>query len=233
MEYNYDIKTMNKKRILFTIIIVTQGLLIKFLPEYWLIIILLSCIIFTILTSSKFQVESREITLDTHFLFNAINTIIYYCRADANIARRLLLDLSGYLRYFLENRNITVKLKYELDVLDEYLSIQKARFQEKFDYSIEESDSEFIIFKNSIIDLCYFLLREGIIKSKGSGRIDIIDIIEKDHLLLEINYFGKFPQNIDEFSMNFHRKYGYEIKTTRNDNGVILRIVMAKNNLKE
>ena len=70
MEKNYDIKIMNKKRISFTIIIITQGLLIKFFPEYWLITILLSCIIYTVLTSSKFQVKGREITLDTHFSFS-------------------------------------------------------------------------------------------------------------------------------------------------------------------
>jgi two-component system sensor histidine kinase ChiS len=68
-----------------------------------------------------------------HFLYNALNTIIAFCWTDPEKAGHLLLSLSDYLRGSI-NFNSTeqfIPLQQELELVQSYLTIEKARFEEK------------------------------------------------------------------------------------------------------
>ena len=80
--------------------------------------------------------------LDPHFTLNVINSIIYsieyadrkqagdQLRQFANLYRNMLLSASSIQRTIAE----------ELDFCDEYLSLEKMRFGEKFNYKISVPD---------------------------------------------------------------------------------------------
>jgi len=68
-----------------------------------------------------------------HFLYNALNTISAYSLDDAQGARDLLAKLSRYLRGSFDFGNLDrlVPLRKELEFVEAYLSIEKARFGER------------------------------------------------------------------------------------------------------
>ncbi|TXK68910.1 response regulator [Paenibacillus sp. N3.4] len=65
-----------------------------------------------------------------HFLFNAFTTIISVSYSDIGKARDLLGDLSEYLRgsFDFHNRERLVSIHKELELVESYLKIEKARF---------------------------------------------------------------------------------------------------------
>ncbi|MFT3829005.1 MAG: histidine kinase [Opitutaceae bacterium] len=67
--------------------------------------------------------------LHPHFLFNTLNTIVEFVRSDPGRAEDMLLDLSELLRHALRasDRHV-VPLAEELELLERYLEIQRARF---------------------------------------------------------------------------------------------------------
>ena len=69
--------------------------------------------------------------VNPHFLFNALNTIMAVVRKDPDQARSLLLHLSNYFRKNLKRSGELATLEEELDHVNSYLVIQKARFGDK------------------------------------------------------------------------------------------------------
>ncbi len=70
--------------------------------------------------------------LHPHFLFNTLNTIVEFVRSDPARAEEMVLDLSELLRHSLRaaDRHV-VPLAEELELLERYLDIQRARFGER------------------------------------------------------------------------------------------------------
>lgn len=82
------------------------------------------------LTRAHLQVLKMQ--LDPHFLFNALNTISVLVYRDPEGADRMICLLSDFLRLSLQNADREqVRLEEELDFLEHYLAIQRARFGER------------------------------------------------------------------------------------------------------
>ena len=70
--------------------------------------------------------------LRPHFFFNALNTISVICgREKALQAQQLIFRLADFLRHTLKRESESVTLKEEMTFIDDYLEIEKARFQDK------------------------------------------------------------------------------------------------------
>lgn len=73
-----------------------------------------------------------------HFLFNSLNTLKALIKKDSDKAEDYLLKLSDFLRAsFLSNLPNAQKLKDELKLCNDYLEMQKMRFGNALQYSIE------------------------------------------------------------------------------------------------
>jgi two-component system, LytTR family, sensor kinase len=82
------------------------------------------------LTRAHLQVLKMQ--LDPHFLFNALNTISVLVYRDPEGADRMICLLSDFLRLSLQSADREqVRLEEELDFLEHYLAIQRARFGER------------------------------------------------------------------------------------------------------
>ena len=80
--------------------------------------------------------------------FNAINTISALVRIDSEKARKLLLQLSQFFRSNLQGaRNNTITLEKELQQVEAYLSLEQARFPNRFhiDYHIDKQYHHILI----------------------------------------------------------------------------------------
>lgn len=77
----------------------------------------------------RMQLDALRSRAQPHFLFNVLNTIASLIRDDAELAEQTVHRLADLLRYALEAARVdTVPLARELEVVAEYLEVQRARF---------------------------------------------------------------------------------------------------------
>ncbi len=82
-----------------------------------------------LLTLAELKVIQAQV--NPHFLFNTLNTIIAIVRKDADRARELLIHLSHFFRKNLKRSSDLSTLEEELDQVASYLTIEKARFEDR------------------------------------------------------------------------------------------------------
>jgi LytS/YehU family sensor histidine kinase len=88
------------------------------------------------------RLETLKSQLNPHFLFNTLNMISSVMYDDVKTADKMIANLSSMLRSTLNRPSeVLHSLKEELTVLNYYLEIMKARFNDKLkiNFSIEEN----------------------------------------------------------------------------------------------
>ncbi len=86
------------------------------------------------------QLETLQMQLHPHFLFNALNAISSIVYEDAHAADRMIGALSDFLRRVLRtDKTLEVPLYEELEVLDLYLRVMRARFEDKLECTVTAS----------------------------------------------------------------------------------------------
>ena len=84
------------------------------------------------------QLTALQARTNPHFLFNSINTVASLIPDDPALAERTLERLADLFRYALDStRTRTVPLKQELEMVQDYLAIQRARFGERLETHVE------------------------------------------------------------------------------------------------
>jgi len=140
----------------------------------------------------KFYEEKRNAELrflhaqiKPHFIFNALNTIISISRYNVESSRKLLCDFSIYLQksFDLKNENQFTSLKDELELVNVYLNIEKARFEERIEIEMVLPENQEMnvpvcvlqpIVENAIV--------HGILNKPEGGNI-YINIVDKEDKL--------------------------------------------------
>jgi len=84
------------------------------------------------------QYELLKQQVNPHFLFNSLNTLKYLVESGDSQAVHFLLKLSDFYRFTLESRKHNlVQLLDELETLDAYLYLLKARFENGLMFSVD------------------------------------------------------------------------------------------------
>lgn len=111
-----------------------------------------------------------------HFLYNALNTIIATCPVDPDQATELLILLSEYLRssFDFQNRDQLSSLKKELALVDAYLTLEKARFDDRLNVVFDIAVSEDVLIPPlSIQPIVENAVGHGIMKKAEGGTVRI------------------------------------------------------------
>lgn len=87
-----------------------------------------------LLTQSEIKLLHAQV--NPHFLFNALNTLVAVIRHDSDQAARLVQYLSTFFRKNLKRSAEIVTLADEIEHIDAYLQIEKARFQQRLQVHI-------------------------------------------------------------------------------------------------
>jgi sensor histidine kinase YesM len=91
------------------------------------------------LTSSMNEIELGNLRaqLNPHFMFNALNSIRALIDEDPKMAKLSVTRISRILRSSLvAGRRKLVPLKEEIELVKDYLSLEKIRYEERLDYAI-------------------------------------------------------------------------------------------------
>jgi len=92
-----------------------------------------------LLTEARLQALASQI--NPHFLFNTLNSVSSLIRSDPHQARLMVLKLSRILRRLLRKHDNFNRLREEVDFIEDYLSIEVARFGDKLRF-VKEVDAE-------------------------------------------------------------------------------------------
>ena len=87
-----------------------------------------------LLVKAEYKVLQSQI--NPHFIFNSLNTISSFIREKPSEARELLIALSTYFRNSIETRDGLVSIYEEMEYVDAFLQLVKARFGDRLDISI-------------------------------------------------------------------------------------------------
>ncbi|MEI8370629.1 MAG: histidine kinase [Planctomycetia bacterium] len=82
------------------------------------------------------ELQRLEAQLQPHFLFNAL-TAVLACRHDPEAVASVTIGLSEHLRFCLSRQGALELLSREIDALEHYLAVQRARFGKTLDCRID------------------------------------------------------------------------------------------------
>lgn len=90
---------------------------------------------------ARAQLQNLSAQLQPHFLFNALNAISSVMYEDVERADRMVTSLSELLRASLRaSRDQQIALSEELEVLERYLELMRARFGERLRVEVDVDD---------------------------------------------------------------------------------------------
>lgn len=193
------------------------------------------------------ELKALQSQINPHFLFNAINTIVSFCRTDIEKARQLLINLGDYFRNTLSNNEDYVNIETELSHVNAYLSIEKARFDEKLKIEISIDEKvDCLLPQLTLQPIVENAIKHGLIPKKNGGTIIIkaekIDMethitiedtgVGIDEKIIEQLYNNKLKDNKIGLS-NVHNRlksiygqeYGLKI-SNREAGGTIVKIII-------
>ncbi|MBV7276277.1 histidine kinase [Clostridiaceae bacterium UIB06] len=186
--------------------------------------------------ASKAEFKALRAQIEPHFLFNTLNTISSFCRTNPTRAKELIINLSNYFRQTLKRVDKFTSLKDELEFLQSYLVIEKARFGERLELVIDIPEDmmntkmpAFIlqpIIENSI--------KHGILPKPLGGTVTVKAFYQEDEVKFSIEDTGvgmkeeklrevvtKWPgiglKNVNErLKLLYGENYGLDISTELN-----------------
>ncbi|MEK5507568.1 ATP-binding protein [Paenibacillus sp. FSL P4-0113] len=112
-----------------------------------------------------------------HFLYNALNVIVSTVAVDPDKAAELLMELSQYLRgsFDFQNRENTVPLSKELELVESYVALEKARFEERLQVTVEVGRNiRSLIPPLSIQPIVENAIRHGVMQRATGGTVRVV-----------------------------------------------------------
>ena len=180
------------------------------------------------------ELKLAQAQINPHFLFNALNTIIAVIRKDADQARDLLLHLSNFFRKNLKRTTDISTLAEELDHVQSYLKIEKARFGDQLtlEMDIDENLLNLRLPVFSLQPLIENAVKHGISQLLGPGRVRLSAHRQDENVVIEIednagNYQERgqmgLGMNIVEKRIKnlYGEQYGLEVSCRRQEKTLI------------
>ena len=134
-----------------------------------------------------FELKALQAQINPHFLYNTLDSIHWMARAHhAPDISKMVSALGTFFRHSLNKGNEYTTIENELNQISSYVSIQKIRFEDKFDvvYDIDENLLHCTIVKLTIQPLVENSIIHGFDEIEEGGMITIRIYPEDDIYLL-------------------------------------------------
>lgn len=147
--------------------------------------------------ATEAELRALRAQLNPHFLFNALTTIGYLIRAEPERAVETLLRLTGVLRAVLRApAGEMVTLGEEIELIESYLAVEKARFEERLQVRIDVPSALLRMRMPALLlqPLVENAIKHGISPSLRGGELRIVARVESEGrsewLTVEVNDTG-------------------------------------------
>lgn len=121
------------------------------------------------------EIKALHAQINPHFLFNALNTIVSFIRFRPEKARELLINLGEYFRRNLHDSGGFVTLAEELEHIEAYLAIERARFGEKLqvEYAIDPGVEKYVVPGLVLQPLVENAVKHGLLPKREGGVVKV------------------------------------------------------------
>jgi two-component system sensor histidine kinase YesM len=140
------------------------------------------------------ELRSLQAHIKPHFLYNTLDTINWMARKrGADDVAEVVASLSSLFRIGLSKGNDIILLSEEMAHIQSYLTIQKARYRDKLNYSIHMDPvlQDVMILKIVLQPIVENAIYHGIKERRGSGHVDIHAKEENGCLVISVTDDGK------------------------------------------
>ena len=155
------------------------------------------------------RLASLTSQINPHFLFNTLNSVASLIRSDRDTAREVVFKLSTILRHRLQKQDTFSPLREEIALIDDYLSIEVVRFQDKLKIVKEfEHETLSVLVPSMLLQpLVENSIKHGLGPKVGGGTIWLSSALRNRRLQIEIEDDGVgIP--VERMPDIFHRGIG-------------------------
>ena len=159
------------------------------------------------------QFRALQFQIDPHFLYNTLETIKWSAVEEmglGNKVSKMLTKVAKLYRFGLENDDVIISLKEELDFLKLYIEILRIRFGDsiKFHWQIDESLYDSTIIKMCLQPIVENAIQHGLRPKNYLGNITISASCEEEFLYISIENDGQVMSKEEMDKLNDKLKTG-------------------------
>ncbi|AWX44597.1 hypothetical protein HME9304_01600 [Flagellimonas maritima] len=150
--------------------------------------------------------------LNPHFLFNALNAIQYFVASEKKqSALEYLSVFSKLIRYYLKSlKSDTVSLKEEVQMLHNYLKLQKLRYHNRFEYVITIKDDlnkiDAVIPAFVIQTLFENIIEYAMLNQHKNEKLNIVFNMLKNSVLLKVEYQYSEDSSANKYKPEYRQR---------------------------
>lgn len=139
------------------------------------------------------EIRTLRANLQPHFIFNALNSIRALIDENPTLAREAVTRMSNILRNSISKQQTTDSLQNELQLVEDYLLLEKIRFEERLQYVIQIAPETFEISIPTMMlqTLVENAIKHGISKLEAGGFIEISSKLVGNQLHLIVKNSGQ------------------------------------------
>ena len=148
--------------------------------------------------NQRAELQLLRAQINPHFLFNALNSVVAEKQDPAKV-EAITLALSDHLHFSLRQAGAAVPLGMELEALNNYLAVEKVRFEERFEFEIvADAAVRQVALPSALIQpLVENAVKYGQQTSPLPLRIRITAVLEPETVLVEVSNTGKWVDDPD------------------------------------
>ncbi len=146
------------------------------------------------------EIQTIKANLQPHFIFNSLNSIRALINENPVLARTSITQLSNILRTSISNETALIPLQKELEIVRDYLSLEKIRFEERIQYNeqIQPQTLPLLVPAMMLQTLVENAVKHGISALPEGGIITLRTNIHNDVFSIEIINTGTLKKEIDK-----------------------------------
>ncbi len=179
----------------------------------------------------ELELKTIKSHINPHFIFNALNSIRALVDENPSRARTAITELSNILRSSMQTEKLeTVPLERELNIVKDYLALEKMRFEERLNIvmDIDEETLDQPVPPMMLQTLVENAIKHGISKKIKGGTIRVSSDFRENHHELVVQNSGQLNTYInangfgvrstqDRLNLLYQGKATFEIRNLDTD----------------
>jgi len=156
--------------------------------------------------SNEVELNKLKSQLNPHFIFNSMNSIRALVDENPEKSKDSITQLSNILRSsLLMGRKKTISLSEELQLVNDYLSLEKTRFEERLqvEFEIKENSLDHQLPPMILQSMVENGIKHGISKLADGGNIKVISKKDGSELHLTIINSGQLKSSKNDKEVGF------------------------------
>jgi len=124
---------------------------------------------------ARAELRALRAQISPHFIYNALAAIAGYIHSSPEEARELLTEFAEFTRYAFRGQRPYVTLADELNYVEKYLRLERARFGDRLQVRLQVAPEvlQAVVPVLSLQPLVENAIRHGV-EQRGEGRIEIV-----------------------------------------------------------